>query len=71
MYHHLTCNHLPRGRCKGKDNGVIMAEVALATQDFDIIQDLRELNGRPKSRTCDLLWGEIASLLESYARVDD
>ena len=70
MYHHLTGDHLPRDRCKGKDNAVIMAEIALSTQDFDLIQDLRELNGRAKSKTYDLFWGEIKTLLESHACVE-
>jgi len=71
MYHHFNADHLPRDRCKDKDNARIMAEVALATQDFDIILNLRELIGRPKSNTYDLFGGEIRSLLESHARVDD
>ncbi len=40
MYKHLTGDHLPRDRCKGKDNALVTAEIALATQDFGIIQDL-------------------------------
>jgi len=48
-----------------------MAEMALATQDYDILQDLRELNGRPKNTAFDVFWGEMKSLLESHARVDD
>jgi hypothetical protein len=48
-----------------------MASMALATQDFDILQDLRELNGRPKNADFDLLWFEIKSLLQSHAHVDD
>ena len=45
--------------------------MALATQDYDIIQYLRELNGHPRNAAFDVLWGEIKSLLESHARVDD
>ena len=71
MYHHLIGDHSPRDKCKGKDNALIIAEVALASQDIEIIQDLREWNGRPKSNDYVLFWGEIKSLLESHARVDD
>ena len=39
--------------------------------DFDIIHDLRELNGKPKNTSFDVFWNEIKSLLESHARVDD
>jgi hypothetical protein len=71
IYKYLTGNLLPRERCKGKDDVLVMAEVALATQDPDIIHDLRVLNGRPKSKLFDVFWSEIKTLLESHARVDD
>jgi hypothetical protein len=71
LYKFLTGDILPRERCKGKDHAIVMAEVALAMQDFDIIQDLRVLNGRPKNTSFDVFWTEIKSLLESHARVDD
>ncbi len=71
MYKHLTEDILPRDKCKGKGNARIVAEMALASQDFDLIQDLWELNGRPKNTYFDLFWSEIKSLLESHARVDD
>ena len=71
MYNYLTGDHLPRERCKGKDNAMDMARLALASQDFDIVHDLRELNGRPRNTLFDLFWGEIKTLLESHARVDD
>jgi hypothetical protein len=45
--------------------------LVLSTQDFDIIQDLRELNGRPGSPLFDLFWSELKTLLESHACVDD
>ena len=48
-----------------------MAEMALATQDYDILQDLRELNGRQKNEAFDVFWDEMQSLLESHACVDD
>ncbi len=47
-----------------------MARLALASQDFDIVPDLRELNGRPRNTLFDLFRG-IKTLLESHARVDD
>jgi hypothetical protein len=71
MLNFLTSDHLPRDKCKGKADAIIMSEMALATQDFDIIQDLRELNKRPKNKKFDLFWLEIKSLLESHSRVDD
>ena len=70
-YHYLTRDHLPRERCKGKDNAIEMARMALVSHDFDIIHDLRELNGRPKNTLFDIFRGEIKSLLESHAQVDD
>ena len=48
-----------------------MAELFLSTQDFDIVQDLRTLNGRLESPLFDLFWMELKKLLESHARVDD
>ncbi len=71
MSKHLIGDILPRDRCKGKDVAVAMAELALATQDFDLIQDICILNGRPKNTSFDVLWSEIKSLFESHARVDD
>ena len=71
MYKYLTGDNLPTERCKGKESAIRVAEIALATQDFDIIQDLRELNGRPKDTSFDVFWSEIKSLVEAHARVDD
>jgi len=71
MYMHLTGDHLPIDHCKGKANAILVAELALATQDFDIIQDLRILNGRPQSTNFDEFWYELKSLFEAHARVDD
>ena len=70
MYNYLTRDHLPRERYKGKDNAMDMARLALASQDFDIVHDMRELNGRPRNTLFDLFWGEIKTLLESHARID-
>ena len=71
MYKILTGDNLPSERCKGKDQAIRVAELALATQDFDIIQDLRELNGRPEDTSFYIFWSEMKSLLDSHARVDD
>jgi hypothetical protein len=57
MYKILTGDHLPRDICKGKDNALEMAEMALAIQDFDIMQDLRDLIGRPKNTAFHDFWG--------------
>ncbi len=45
--------------------------MVLSTHDYDIVQDLRELNGRPQSLLFDLFWSELNTLLESHGRVDD
>jgi len=71
MYKHLTGDTLPRDRSKGKDSAILLAEMALATQDFDLISDLRDMNGRPKDKSFDIFWIEIMSILEAHARVDD
>jgi hypothetical protein len=72
MYMHLTEDHLPIDHyCKGKTNAILVAELALATQDFDIIQDLRILNGRSHNKNFDVFWNELKSLLEVHALVDD
>jgi hypothetical protein len=54
MYKHLTGDTLPRDRSKGKDSAILLAEMALATQDFDLISDLRDMNGRPKDKSFDI-----------------
>ncbi len=71
MYKHLTGDILPRDKCKGKYNARLVAEIAVASQYFDLIQDLRDLNGRPKNTDFDVFWSEIKSLIETHARVDD
>ena len=45
MCKHLTGDDLSLERCKWKKSAIIVAEMALASQDFSIIQDFRELNG--------------------------
>jgi hypothetical protein len=54
IYEYISGERLPRDANKAKDNAIRMAELVLSTQDFDIIQDLRELNGRPGSPLFDL-----------------
>ena len=72
LYTLLIGGILPRERCKGKDHAIVIAEMALAMQDFDIIiQDLRLLNDHLKNTSFDVYWTEIQPLLESHARVDD
>ena len=72
MYEHITGNRLPHDAGKSCV-AVRMAQMALATQDFDIVQDLRSLNGRPKSPDFDLFWKEMNTLMieNADARVDD
>ena len=65
IFKHLTCDNIPHDRCKGRDNVRVMAEMALATQDYDILQNLRELNRRPKNVAFYVFWGEMKSMLES------
>jgi len=71
MYRHMTRDHLPLERCKEKKSAIIAAEMALASQDFSIIQDLRELNGTPNNPSFNIFWSEIKTILELLARVDD
>jgi hypothetical protein len=71
IYEHITGERLPKDAGKARDYAVRMAEVALLTQDFDIVHDLRVVNGRPESPLFDAFWSELKVLLESHARVDD
>ena len=59
MYNYLTGDHLPLEQYKGKCNAIEMARLALVSQDFDIIQDLRELDGRPRNTLFDIFWDQI------------
>jgi len=63
---------LPREQCKGKDDALVMAELALAAQDPDMIHDLRILNDRQKNNYL-MLSGAQSSLSSSrtLVRVDD
>ena len=71
MYEYINGERLPRDVGKAKDYTTRVAELALTTQDFDLVQDLRELNGRVESPLFDAFWSELKILLESHARVDD
>ena len=71
IYKYLTMDLIPRERCNGKEDAMIMAEVALVAQDINMIQDLRILNGRPQNKLFDVFWIEIKALIKSHARVDD
>ena len=68
---HITGKRLPNNKGKARGYVVRMAELALLTQDFDIVQDLRAVNGRAESPLFDAFWSNLKILLESHARVDD
>ncbi len=55
MYEHITGERLPTDAGKVRDYAVRMAELALSTHDFIVMQDLRALNGRPESRLYDVI----------------
>jgi hypothetical protein len=40
IYKNLNGDLLPRERCKGQDDALVMAEVALAAQDLDMMHGL-------------------------------
>jgi hypothetical protein len=46
MYEYITGERLPRDVKKAKDYAIRVAHLALTTRDFDLVQDLRELNER-------------------------
>ena len=48
-----------------------MAEAVLATDDPEIILDLRKLNGNPRSTKFDEFWSELASYEETTLAVDE
>ena len=68
MYEYITGESLPRN---ARDYATRVTELALTTQDFDLVQDLRDLNGRHESPLFDAFWSELKILLESHARVDN
>jgi hypothetical protein len=70
LYEHIIGERLPKDACKAKDYVVRMTEIALSTHDFGIMQDLRDLNGRPESPLYAVLGSELKILIESHARVD-
>jgi hypothetical protein len=71
MYEYIIGEMLPRDVGKARDYATRMAELALTRQDFDLVQDLRELNGRVESPLFDAFWSELKIPIESHARVDD
>ncbi len=71
VYEYITGNKLPCDTSIDKGNAFRVVELSLATQDFDIATDLREMNGRPKSDTFDPCWREVDSFLTPQVRVDD
>ena len=54
IYMHLKGDQLPHNKGRTEDSAILMAAMALATQDFDIAHDLRILNERPKSPVFDM-----------------
>ena len=49
MHGYITGERLPRDARKARDYATRVAELALTRQDFDLVQDLRDLNGRVES----------------------
>ena len=71
MYEFITDDKLASRTGRFKATTTKMDEFALAARSFDIIVDMRHLNGRPKSDAFDMFWAELKSMLEPEARVDD
>eukprot|EP00873_Tetraselmis_striata_P014883 jgi/Tetstr1/435147/TSEL_002607.t1 len=71
VYEYITSDRLPKQRAAGHDHAILMSELALSCQDFDIITDLRELNGRPTSDLFDPFWDALAELMAEHSRVHD
>ena len=72
VYKYLTGDQLPTDMGKSRTEAIRVAELALASQDFELVSDLRALNGRPTSGKFDAFWEEFAIQLdESMTRVDD
>jgi hypothetical protein len=49
IYEHIIGERLPKDVGKERDYAVRMEELALLTHDFDLVQDLQVVNGRPES----------------------
>jgi hypothetical protein len=71
IYENVIGERLSRDASKAKDYAICIAELVLSTRDYDIVQDLRGLNGRSQSPLFDMFWSELKTLLESHVRVDD
>eukprot|EP00951_Prasinocladus_malaysianus_P030174 scaffold282650_cov17-Prasinocladus_malaysianus.AAC.2 len=71
VYEYITGDNLPVDHSTDKRHCIVMADFCLASQDFDIIQDLRDLNGRPKSKTFDAFWAALQQMAEEHERVPD
>eukprot|EP00873_Tetraselmis_striata_P001256 jgi/Tetstr1/421520/TSEL_012467.t1 len=44
IYEYITSDRLPKQRAAGHDHAILMSELALSCQDFDIIADLRDVS---------------------------
>jgi len=71
IYKYFRGGRLPRDSNKAKDNAIRMAEMVLSTRNFEIIQDLRELNVRLESSLFAMFWSEPNTFLESHVHADD
>lgn len=63
--------HFPSDKTLQDQRPIIAAELAMLSNDPDIILDLRSLNGRVSDPAFDAFWQKVDSLLEEYKRVDD
>ena len=61
----------PRDRAVEFHGPQAASEFAVLSQDEDLGEDLRRLNGRPQDPAFDLFWSCAQRLLEEYKRVDD
>jgi hypothetical protein len=66
-----TSISLPSDKSIENQRPQICAELALPTQDEDIVLDLRTLNGRPNDPAFDIFWAKGNFLLEEFKKVDD
>jgi hypothetical protein len=72
LWHYITGgDHLPRDSTKARRDAIAVATLALDTQDFELVKDLRYLNGRPTSESFLPFWDRVGTLLAEYKRVDD
>ena len=61
----------PRDRTQDNQAPQQAAEMALLSQDPDIGNDLRRLNGRAIDPVFDPFWAKAQEILEEYKRVHD